>query len=276
MQDPSSRRMFLHKAGSLAILALAPGAVGAAPDAADAWDALLKRHVRWNEAGVASTVDYKAISSARSTLDTVLKAFSAVSRSAYDAMSRADRLAFLINAYNAFTIDLILTKYPDLKSIKDLGGLFSSPWKKKFFRLLGEERSLDDIEHGMIRAPGVFDEPRIHFVVNCASIGCPALRPEAMRGATIDSQLEDSARRFLRDRSRNRLDPVAGELRVSKIFDWYGGDFSKGYRGIDSLNQFFAMHADALGDDAGQVSRIRAGKLEIDFLDYDWRLNDRR
>jgi hypothetical protein len=99
---------------------------------------------------------------------------------------------------------LILTKYPELESIKDLGSVFSSPWKKKFFSLLGQERSLDDIEHGMIRAPGAFDDPRIHAGVVCASIGCPMLRPEAFTPEKLDAQLDDGMKRFLADGTRNR------------------------------------------------------------------------
>ena len=82
------------------------------------------------------------------------------------------------NAYNAYTVELVLTRSPDLKSIRDLGSVFSSPWKKRFFTLLGQPRSLDDIEHGMIRAKGAYDDPRIHMAVNSASIGCPALRDD--------------------------------------------------------------------------------------------------
>ncbi|MGD8911013.1 MAG: DUF547 domain-containing protein, partial [Chromatiales bacterium] len=94
------------------------------------------------------------------------------------------------NPYNAFTIELILTKYPGIESIKELGGLFRSPWKRRFFTLLGERRHLDNLEQDMIRAFGVFDEPRIHFALNCASIGCPMLRNEAYVAERLDLQLE--------------------------------------------------------------------------------------
>ena len=102
-----------------------------------------------------------------------------------ELVCKADRLAFLVNAYNAHTIALVLTRYPDLASIKDLGGWITSPWKQKFFELLGESRSLDDVEHRMIRGGVGAREPRVHFALNCASIGCPALRPEAYRGASV-------------------------------------------------------------------------------------------
>lgn len=241
-----------------------------------AFDALLRKYVAWNEAGVASSVDYRGLAAERAGLKKVLEELSSVTKPQYENWSKPQRLAFLVNAYNAFTVELILTKYPDLKSIKDLGSLFQSPWKRSFFRLLGEERHLDNVEHDMIRAPGAFDDPRIHFVVNCASIGCPALRPEAIVAPRLDAQFDDSTRRFLRDRSRNRYDPRSARLEVSKIFDWYREDFEKGHRGIVSREAFFAMHADLLADAPGDRQRVREQKAPIVFLDYDWALNGRR
>ena len=241
-----------------------------------AWDALLRRHVAWNDKGVASSVSYREFAAERAALRQVLDAFSSVSRADYDAWSKPRRLAFLANAYNAFTIDLVLTRYPDLRSIKDIGTLFQSPWKRKFFRLLGDERSLDFVEHEMIRAPGNFDDPRVHFVLVCASVGCPALRPEAILPARLDAQLDDSLQRFLRDRSRNRFEPRSGKLEVSRIFDWYRADFEKGHRGIASREALFARYADLLADDPKDRQAIAQARVEITFLDYDWTLNDRR
>jgi hypothetical protein len=239
-------------------------------------DALLKRHVAWNSAGTASSVDYRALAAQRAELKKVLDEYSAVTRSQYDGFRKEQKLAFLINAYNAFTLELILTKYPDLKSIKDLGSVLQAPWKKKFFKLLGEDRHLDYIEHEVIRAPGVFDEPRIHFAVVCASIGCPALRPEAFTADRLEQQLEDGAKRFLSDTSRNRVNARAGKLEVSKIFDWYRGDFEKGHKGIQSREQFFGRYADVLSKQAETQALIKEGKLGLSFLDYDWNLNDKR
>src|SRR5476651_2001930 len=140
------------------------------------WDTLLKRHVVVAQNGSSSLVDYAGLTRDRSALNAYLDGLSAVTDTEYRGWIREQQLAFLINAYNAFTVKLVLTRYPDLKSIKDLGSFLKSPWKKEFFKLLGAERSLDDVEHGLIRARGAFDEPRIHFAVNCASIGCPMLR----------------------------------------------------------------------------------------------------
>lgn len=240
------------------------------------WNALLRKHVKLISDGKASQLDYAGIAAERPALDTYLAALSAVSVTEYRGWQRDERLAFLINAYNAFTVALILGKYPRLNSIRDLGSFLQSPWKKKFVRLLGEVRNLDDIEHDMIRAPGVFDEPRIHVAVVCASIGCPMLRNEAFVAARLKAQLEDSMRRFLSDRSRNRFDTASGKLEVSKIFDWYGEDFEKGWQGFDSLKATFARYAPQLADAAGDQARIRNGDYALEFLDYDWRLNDTR
>jgi hypothetical protein len=192
-----------------------------------AWNALLAKHVKPFNNGNASAVDYTALKAEQAALKAYLGTLTAVTEADYAKWSKPQRLAFLINAYNAFTVELILTKYPELESIKDLGSVFSSPWKKKFFTLLGQERHLDDIEHGMIRAPGAFDDPRIHVGVVCASIGCPMLRPEAFTPEKLDAQLDDGMKRFLADSTRNRYDAGSGKLQVSKIFDWYGKDFEK-------------------------------------------------
>lgn len=236
------------------------------------WDMLLKRHVHWDAKGVASSVDYRAFQQ-QEKLQSYLAELSAVTQEDYAGWTKPRQLAFLINAYNAFTIELILTKYPDLASIKDLGSFFSSPWEKEFFRLLGKKRSLDEIEHELIRQPGVFDEPRIHSAVICASIGCPGIRNEAFVAETIDQQLEDSLRRFLSDRSRNRYNPEEDKLEVSKIFTWYGDDFID-FRGHPSVSAFLGDYAELLADDQASRLRIAAGDTPISFLDYDWKLNE--
>jgi len=238
------------------------------------WTALLERHVVVSPDGNASSVRYAGMQRDHSQLKAYLDALSAVDEAAYRSWSRERQLAFLINAYNAFTVDLVLTRYPRLESIKEIGGLFRSPWKRKFFTLLGEPRSLDDVEHGMIRAPGVFDEPRIHVAVVCASIGCPMLPPEAFTAEGIEAQLEDSMRRFLSDRTRNRFDPDTGQLAVSRIFDWYADDFEQGHQGFDSLRSTFARYANQLATTPESAARIRVGDYRLGFLDYDWTLND--
>ena len=212
----------------------------------------------------------------RAALSAYLGRLSSVSAAGYAGFAPAQQMAFLINAYNAFTVELILTRYPKLDSIKDLGSLFQSPWKREWVPLLGRTMSLDDIEHGTLRVRGRFDDPRIHFAVNCASIGCPMLREEAFVAERLDAQLDEQALRFLSDRTRNRFDPKSGQLRVSKIFDWYGEDFRLGHRGITSLSSYLGRFADVLAEAPADRERVRSGKPDIGFLDYDWALNDAR
>lgn len=236
-----------------------------------AWDTLLKKHIVVLYDGVATQVDYTALAADHGQLKQYLNSVSGVKRSDFERWPKAEQLAFLINAYNAATVDLVLTAYPNINSIKDLGSLLRSPWKKPVISLLDEMRSLDDIEHGLIRGSGRHNDPRIHFAVNCASIGCPALRPEAFVAERLDSQLEDAAQKFLSDRTRNRSDSNA--VKVSSIFKWYREDFEKGWRGACTLGQFLALYQHALGMDSASAGRLANGTIEIGFLDYDWRLN---
>lgn len=266
------KRPLLHSL--VAILAWAAASLHAATaDRFDhgQWDGLLQRHVKVLGEGKASQVDYQGMQQARDELRAYLDALAAVSRDRYRQWDTAEQLAFLINAYNAWTVELILTGYPALDSIRDLGSLFRSPWSRRFVNLFGEQVSLDTLEHDLIRGPQGFGEPRIHFAVNCASIGCPALREEAYRGDRLDSQLEDATRRFLADSSRNRLD--GGTLWISEIFDWYAEDFEQGWRGTFSVAQFLARYSDALQLSPAVTESLRRGEIRLRYLDYDWRLN---
>lgn len=256
------------------LLAFASSAASAFDHQHTPWTRLLASHVVTSPDGRASRVRYAAFATDRPALQAYLATLSAVTPTEYQGWTRPQRLAFLINAYNAFTIELVLTRYPRLDSIRDLGSLFRSPWRIAFVPLLGDVRSLDDIEHGLIRAPGTFDDPRIHGAVNCASIGCPMLAPEAYVADRLDAQLDDAMARFLADRSRNRFDPGRGRLEVSRIFAWYRDDFERGARGLHRLQDLFARHADRLADREADRRRLREGQAPIEFLDYDWRLND--
>ena len=233
------------------------------------WDALVKKHVRWLPDNKQSRVDYAAFKADRAALKTVLDGLSAVPKAEFDKWPREQRMAFLINAYNAFTVELILTKYPDLKSIKDLGSFVQSPWKKKFFVLLGEERTLDWIEHDQLRP--LYSDPRVHAAVNCASIGCPALRNEAFTAAKLEAQLEDGMLRFLGDRTRNRVRD--GQLEVNAIFKWFMEDFEKGHKGFAKVEDVFAKYAAQLSDRPDEQARLRDKALPVSHLEYDWSLN---
>lgn len=249
----------------------------------EAWDALLKRHVVPIDGARASRLNYAGMRQDRAQLKAYLETLSGVSRREFDGWGRAQRMAFLINAYNAFAIEKILTRYPDIGSIWDFGKIFGNPFKDKFFGLLGEEFSLDRIEHETLRKPGAYDEPRVHFAVNCASVGCPMLREEAYVAERLGAQLEEQTRRFLSDRTRNRFNAADGTLEVSKIFDWFKEDWASGYPGFEgrgppmtSREQFFAGYADLLADRAEERARILERKAGFRFLDYDWNLNGAR
>lgn len=246
-----------------------------------AWTTLLKKHVVLIEGGRASQMDYAGMAKDHAALKAYLKTLSDVPRAEFERWSKAQRMAFLINAYNAFTVEKILTRYPDIASIWDFGKIFGNPFKDEFFTLFGRPFTLDGIEHGMLRKPGAYDEPRVHFAVNCASIGCPMLREEAYVATRLDAQLEQQLVRFLSDRSRNRYNPAEGRLEVSKIFDWFKEDWQSGYRGFDgktspitSRRAYFERFAQLLADAPADQARIREGKAPVVFLDYDWRLND--
>lgn len=235
------------------------------------WDTLLKKYVRVVDGGVATQVDYNGMLADRAQLKTYLGNLATVEEVEFDSWPVDYQLAFLINVYNSWTVELILTGYPGLDSIKDLGSIFQSPWKKRFIPLFGQERSLDEIEHELIRGSGRYNDPRIHFAVNCASIGCPALRAEAYNGLELEQQLDEATSLFLKDRDRNRLDGQV--LEISSIFKWYGEDFSKGWKGVSSLPAFLAEHAADLGIGESERKQLLKGEITIKFLSYDWKLN---
>ncbi|WP_428848650.1 DUF547 domain-containing protein [Shewanella basaltis] len=235
------------------------------------WQALVSQHVKPINHGSSSAVDYAAMQQQRTQLQSYLKQLSSISQTQFDAWDKASQLAFLINAYNAWTVELILTKYPDIESIKDLGGLFSSPWDKSVIPLLGKNRSLNDIEHKLIRGSDRYNDPRIHFAVNCASIGCPALLEEAYTGTKLEQQLDAQTKRFLADTSRNYA--KGDTVYLSAIFKWYGDDFTQGFAGADSVETFLLLYPNALQLNAEQQAAAIKQQLDIDFLDYNWSLN---
>ncbi len=205
--------------------------------------------------GPKTSVNYTGLKENPKALDNYLKDLSQVRKSTYDQFTDDQKLSFLINAYNAFTIQLMRDNWPT-DTIRDLGSIFSSPWKKEFFTLLGEERSLDWIEHEVIRKE--FEEPRIHFAVNCASLSCPSLRAEAFIATKLDAQLEEQAKSFLNDPIKNKL--VGKKAMLSKIFDWYGKDFTKKDKNlIRVLNKWRDIKFPESG--------------EIGFLNYEWTPN---
>jgi len=239
-----------------------------------AWAALLKKHVVLIDGGKASQMRYAEMQKDHARLKAYLESLSRVGEREFKGWTRDQQLAFLINAYNAFMIEKILARYPGIRSVWDFGKIFGNPFRDRFFALFGREFSLDMIEHDTIRAKGVYDDPRIHFAVNCASAGCPMLRDEAYVAGRLDQQLEQQTQRFLADRSRNRFDPAGNALEVSELFKWYSVDFTGGLKGIRSREQFFAQYANLLADAPEHRQIIRERKAATRFLDYDWALND--
>lgn len=242
-----------------------------------AFSVLLKKHVVVVDGGKTSKVKYAELKKDRPQLNAYVDTLSKVSEAEFNGWTKAQQMAFLINAYNGYTLELILQNYP-VRSIKDIGGLFDNRWKRKFFKLLGQDFSLDRIEHDTLRKPGAYNEVRVHYAVNCASIGCPALREEAFVADRLGVQLEEQAVRFLSDRSRNRA--ANGKLEVSMIFNWFREDWEKGYTGFDgktppikSREEYFSRYAKQLADSPADQQAVAAGKLPISHLDYDWSLN---
>jgi len=236
------------------------------------WNELLNKHVKSIHEGVSTQADYAGFKTEQAKLQAYLNTLSQVEKSDFDSWNKATQLAFLINAYNAWTVEFILSEYPKIDSIKDLGSFFSSPWRKEFIPLLGETRSLDNIEHTLIRGDNKYNEPRIHFAVNCASIGCPALREQAYNAQHLEQQLTHQTTRFLADTTRNYSD--GDTLYLSSIFKWYQGDFEKGGAGTHSLADFILLYSNALNLTAQQQQQLNNNTMKIKFLDYDWALND--
>jgi hypothetical protein len=240
------------------------------------WSELLGRHVHWIDDGANTQVDYAGFKAELFALENYLDRLATVDTSTFQRWTKAERNAFLINAYNAWTVALILEHYPEIRSIRDIGGLFSSPWSRRFVDLLGAERTLDEVEHEMLRGAEDFDEPRIHFAVNCASIGCPALRDEAYRPGDLDAQLDDQTQRFLGDQSRNSFDTRRRQLSASPIFRWYTEDFESDDSPLPAPQGFLAEYAETLADSPEVAARIRAGDYRLRYARYDWSLNGTR
>lgn len=219
----------------------------------DTWNQVLRKNVQNGQ------VNYTAIRANKAELDSYLGELAATTPG--ESWSKNEAFAFWLNAYNAWTVRLIVD-HPEIKSIKDITLL--SPWKITFIPMqaLGQSAlSLDDIEHKILRTQ--FPDPRIHMAVVCASTSCPALRAEAYVGDRLENQLYDQARVFLADPTKNTLDTANKELKLSSIFKWYEGDFaSKG--GVLGFVQAYGSR---------EMAKAAAEGWKVSYLDYDWGLN---
>ena len=229
----------------------------------------------------ATRVDYTALKSGRALLDEAVAALAEPAADDERQWTREQRLAFWINAYNTFTLRVIVDHYPiqspwytlsPRNSIRQIDGV----WTTITWRAAGRTLTLDDIEHRILRPE--FKDPRVHFAVNCASAGCPALAPEPYRAVTLDAQLDAAARRYLARDEGLRIDGKT--VRVSKILQWYGEDFVARFAPDaidkpDRVEQAIRGVVARFGPPAA-VDLARAPSTRIRFLDYDWSLNDVR
>ncbi len=214
------------------------------------FDVVLKTYV-----DAKGMVNYSGLKSHRSGLDSYLAKTGAVKESDFNSWTRDQRLAFLINVYNAETLQLIIDNYP-VKSIKKIGSLFGQPWDVKSVTLFGKKTTLNTIEHDILRPK--YKEPRVHFVIVCAAMGCPPLLNKAFTPEHLDDQLDARGRYFLGQKSKNKLD--GSTLYLSPIFDWFEEDFTAD----GSLQNYVATFF---------PENIKGKKLKIKFTSYDWSLN---
>jgi len=207
------------------------------------WDALLQKHV--SDKG---NVDYKGFKKDQVALQSYLELLS--KNLPEKSWSREAILAYWINAYNAYTVKLILDNYP-VKSIKKI----DSPWDKEFFTLGTKKYSLGEIEHKILRK---MNEPRIHFAINCASFSCPNLANKAFTEDKLEQQLTQVAKSFINDNSKNTI--ATNKATVSQIFDWFSADFKKNGSVIDFINKYSKVQINT--------------KAKISYKEYNWNLNE--
>lgn len=260
---PPGRRALLGTA--IAGVALARAA-DAAPDPDATYDALLRRHVVAGADGIARVAygSWRASAEDRAALDQAIAAMAARRPS---AMPRAEAYAFWANLYNAITLKVVVDRYP-VASIRDIKGgswldprAYAGPWRDQRASVEGRGLSLDDIEHAIMR-PG-FRDPRVHYAVNCASLGCPNLMARAWRAETLEADLDAAARAYV-NHPRGVTVLPSGALRVSSIYRWFAEDFGGD---DDGLRAHLRAHA------APPLARILDGAPAIAEHGYDWSLN---
>ncbi|MGD1712779.1 DUF547 domain-containing protein [Dapis sp. BLCC M172] len=216
-------------------------------------------------------VDYKKLKENRQQLDDFNASIGAVTLSTYNSWTDAEKIAFLINAYNSLTLESIIDSYPT-KSIRRIPGV----WKIRKFDVAGEKMTLDHIEHQVLRKE--FNEPGIHVALVCAAISCPPLRREAYTGKQLEKQLDDQAKKFLGNSQGFRIDSQNNTVYLSKIFQWFGQDFEQTYaqtENIDGLNKtetsIVNYARQYVNYDAQKF--LAKGGYKVKYSNYDWSLN---
>jgi Protein of unknown function, DUF547 len=228
------------------------------------WKAIIDQHVTSD--GAETLVAYSKLLVQKDRVDAYVARLGAVTEGEYRDFSRDQQLVFLVNAYNAFTIQQVLEVYPigSIQEIEFEAGV--DAWNKKKHRLIGKVISLNQLENEWIRP--WFKEPLIHFALNCAAIGCPGLRWYSAAGFT--AQATEAARIFLNDSRRTVFDSKARTFKISELFDWYKDDFIAASGSVAAyLAQFIQARSeiDALS---------KAGTLKVELLPYDWALNEKK
>lgn len=235
---------------------------------------ILKAHVK------AGVVNYEALNVDSVKLGNYLKQIESVSREQYLGFTKPEQMAYLINAYNAFTLKIISDFYP-VNSIRDIGGMVggnlfnrnSKQWKiseyevkgqKNTFTAMGKSVTLDEIEHENLRP--LFKDARVHFALVCGAVSCPFLRSEAYTGTALSSQLDNQGEQFLSDPFRNRYNEKENRLYLSKIFDWFSDDFK---RDKGSVKDFIKSYL------TKSIQSKIVEETSIGYLDYDWSLNNK-
>lgn len=203
-------------------------------------------------------VDYSGLKSNPQDLNQYLEQTSLVTKETFDGWSKNERLAFLINLYNAQTLDLITDNYP-VTSIKDIASDTGGPWEQPIVTLFGEKITLNALEHEVIRKN--YPEPRVHFALVCAALGCPVSINTPYQPAILDNQLDQQTKVFLMDPEKNSIDTNQEILMLSPIFEWFKEDFiKKSGSVIEFVNPYF-------GNEATE-------EFKIEYTSYDWSLND--
>ena len=216
-------------------------------------------------------VNYAGLQANRERLDRFNRSLGEVSADTYASWSDREKIAFLSNAYNAFTLQSIIDREPLVDSIRDIRGV----WNRRKFNLAGEEKTLDNIEHDILRKD--FNEPRIHVALVCAAISCPPLRNEPYLPEKLDAQLNDQTAKFANSGLGFKLDRQDNKVYLSSIFKWYGKDFIETYSTDEEFNGNKQQRA-VLNYFSSQlapqdVQFLRENNYKVEYLDYDWSLN---
>ena len=226
-----------------------------------AWGGFLRKYLRPGGDGI-NRIAYGAIGGA--DRDTLASYIDTLAATPINGFARPEQFAFWVNLYNAVTVRTVLAHYP-VRSIRDINispGLFAiGPWGKKLVEVEGEALSLDDIEHRILRP--IWRDPRIHYAVNCAALGCPNLRPEPFTGANAEALLERAAPEYINHPRGAAVE--GGGLVVSSIYDWYQIDFGGSERGVIDHLRHYAR---------SPLAQALVGISAISATRYDWALND--